>query len=563
MSDLTESSSTTGFGSFDLSPRREWNSFNHDELTDRITTYPLQVRQLFESAVGRNSSTNITSRKADVSNDFAAMNLSPELLYQVFDEIIAPFREQFDDHLVPQSFREKGIRFQVVESSFSPESGSFTNLTVTGEVSQRNLDQMTGNRQIVDPLATYRMIQSGTAAAERIPDGWLKSEEAAQELERLSWDEDEMSEEDTDDDSDSDESSHDDTAGSGEEPAAHALRESDHSLKTEFDLDPSGLKRAFRATNRRDEPSSKGKPTSSGSATSSVSTSPLVSAPSSPRIRPAITVPESRVPATTEEDITSDLLHLDPAIFADDDLEYLDYDFVMVSRPNIWETDEEIVALATSGRDCTRSNTYEARCRFRPPVHYQKLLLLSQLSRGVTAEFGKTLYSNCTAEFPYGPHIFPSFAAERPAILPMIRGIILHLDCSADFNDTITTELAHMLSFFTPSLRPDSPCRKLAYLTVKLRTSLVDIPRRIQEENHREKRQIMDKLRDWGPLFRAVNTDDLLLSVVGIRDEAYYAAEGVPWAERQEDEEREITTSEIRAMWRYAGLLECRDKGFV
>ncbi|KAJ4344282.1 hypothetical protein N0V85_009806, partial [Neurospora sp. IMI 360204] len=163
-------------------------------------------------------------------------------------------------------------------------------------------------------------------------------------------------------------------------------------------------------------------------------------------------------------------------------------------------------------------------------------------------------------EFPYGPHLFPSFAAERPAILPMIRGIILHLDCSADFNDTITTELAHMPSFFSPSLRPDSPCKKLAFLTVKLRTSLADIPRWQQEEDSMEKQLIMDKLREWAPLFRAVHTDELLLSLVGIRHEVFSAAQGVPYGFGHEDREREMTTREIRAMWWYAGLLEWRQR---
>ncbi|KAK3347665.1 hypothetical protein B0H65DRAFT_507701 [Neurospora tetraspora] len=572
MDSTTNNDSTGGFGSFDLSPRKDWNSFNDDkpESLEYEPAYPLQVRHLFESAVGRCSSATTGSRGSDVASSFAAMNLPREILYQVFDHLIAPFKEYPDDNLVPQSFRGKGIRFQVVESPFSPESLLSTDdLIVTGEVSSRNLNQVTGTRQTVDPLATYREIQSGTA--ETIPDGWLQSEEVARELEQLSWNEDEISEEDTEEDSDSDqESSEDNTSEDGEDTAASAPRASRHSLDREVGSDPDGVKRAFLATNRRDDtscvkPSSSGEPSSSRSAKSSVPTSPLVSAPSSPFLKPAIDIPESSIPATAEDDIASDLLHLDPAIFADDDqssdpLEYLDYGFVMVYKPNIWETDEEIVALENSRHWCPRSTTYEARCRFRPPVQYQNLLRLSQLSPGVTEELGKTLYPNCTAEFPYGPHLFPSFAAERPAILPMLRGIILHLDCSADFNDTVTTELAYMLSFFSPSLRPDSPCRKLAFLTVKLRTSLVDIPRWQQEEDSMEKQLIMDKLREWAPLFRAVHTDELLLSLVGIRHEVFSAAQGVPYGFGQEDREREMTTREIRAMWWYAGLLEWRQR---
>lgn len=66
----------------------------------------------------------------------------------------------------------------------------------------------------------------------------------------------------------------------------------------------------------------------------------------------------------------------------------------------------------------------------------------------------------------------------------------------------------------------------------------------------------MDKLREWPLLLRAVNTDELPVSLVGVRDECYYMAERVPWGERQEDGEKVTTTNEIRAMFRYAGLLE-------
>ncbi|KAK3485399.1 uncharacterized protein B0T23DRAFT_408487 [Neurospora hispaniola] len=532
------------------------------------------VRHFFKSAVGRSSLTTPPSHKPDNTN-LAVMDLPSEILCQVFEHIIAPFKEYYDDNLVPQYFRGRGIRFQVVESSFSHESPSSTdNLTVTGEVSIRNLNQMVATRQAVDPLATYREIESGTA--ETIPDGWLQSEGVAQQLEQLSWDEDEMTEEDTDDYSDSDESSDDessddDTADNGEDVAAFVPRASSRRLVLDRDpvCDPDGAKRAFLATNRRDDASCiksspSGEPSSKGSAQSSTPTPSKVSTPATPLLRSAIAIPESSSLATAEDG--KDAEHLDSPIFDDDDddeysdpLEYVDYDFVMVYRPHIWETDEEIVALETPRRACPHSTAYEPRCRFRSPHQYQNLLRLSQLSPGVTKELGKTLYPNCTAEFPYGPHLFPVFAAERPAILPMIRGIILHLDCSADFNDTITTELAHMLSFFSPSLRPDSPCRKLAFLTVKLRTSLVDIPRWPQENVEvplTEKQLIMDKLREWGPLFRAVHTDEFLLRLVGIRHEVCSAAQGVPYGMGQEDWEREVTNREIMAMWRYAGLLE-------
>lgn len=646
MGSMNRNGFTGGFGSFDISPREDWNSFNdgNPDSLEYEPAYPLQVRQFFTSAVRRSvQSTTSPSDEPTVNKNFSVINLPPEILYRIFEHTIAPFKEYCDDKLVPNSFRGKGIRFQVVESTFSHESPFPTdNLTITGEASSRNLSQMAATRQTVDLLATYREIQSGTA--ETIPAGWLQSEGVAQELEQLSWEEDEMTEEDTDDYSDSsessdDESSDDDTLDNGEEVATFVPRASSRRLVLSRDpiCDLDCVQRAFLATNRRDgdgptqshrllidpllekccdllcgftwalddeeelehifddierennnmfvtvfrhphdtkptsdeqedtdasciKSSASGEPSSNGSAQSSTPTSSKVSAPSTPLLRPAIAIPESSSLATMDDGIDAE--HLDPPIFDDDDdeysdpLEYVDYDFVMVYRPHIWETDEEIVALQTSRRVCPHSTAYEPRCCFRSPHQYQNVLRLSQLSPGVTKELGKTLYPNCTAEFPYGPHLFPVFAAERAAILPMIRGTILRLDCSADFNDTITTELAYMLSFFSPSLRPNSPCRKLAFLTVKLRTSLVDIPRWPQVNVPlTEKQLVMDKLKEWGPLFRAVHTDEFLLRLVGVRHEVYSAAQGVPYGMGQEDWAREVTNREIRAMWRYAGLLE-------
>ncbi|KAK3947928.1 hypothetical protein QBC32DRAFT_382633 [Pseudoneurospora amorphoporcata] len=568
MSDLTDSNSTAGFGSFDLSPRKDWNSISDDALGS--LTYPLQVRQLFESAVLRFPSSSATkNREYHIRHDSTIMDLPRELLYVVFDQIIAPFRQHHADHLVPESFKGKGIRFQVVEGSYSPKSPIHTNnLTVTGPASSRNLSQLTRVRHIVDPLQIYREIQDGTAW--EIPSGWLESEEAAQEPERLSLNEDEIFEEDTDEYSDSSDSdaSGDGTVDVGEKTAASTPRASGRPRQARCDpmfimYDPDGVKRATRATNRPDgdgpaSSTDKASTSDSDKGRSLMPASPLGSAPSSPLLTPTKTISKSSVPTTTEDQLEMD----DAGDESDDQSSVYDYDehrvygFVMVSRPQHWETDEEIVALQPPRQCCLENPTPTARCCFRSPQQYQNLLRLSQLSPDVTKEPGKSLYYNCTAEFPYGPHLFPVFAAERPAILPMIRGIILHLECSADFNDTITAELAYMLSYFAPSLRPDSPCRKLAFIAVKIRTSLVDIPRWMREESFMEKKLIMKKLREWAPLFRAVDTDELVVSLVGIRDEVSAAAQGVRYSEGHDEYEFKVTTWEIRTMWRFAGLIE-------
>ncbi|KAK3388657.1 hypothetical protein B0T20DRAFT_364616 [Sordaria brevicollis] len=569
-------SNEEGFGSFNLSPRKDWSSFVDTCYPYPAQHHPLQVRQFFESAVRRRPSTTSTtpaSTKPNISNTHVIMDLPRELLYHAFEDIIAPFKEHRHDGLVPQSFIGNGIRFQVVETSFSPKAPHDSDLIVTGEASSRNINQVTGFGQPVDPLQVYHDIQSGTGGA--VPDGWLKSKKASKELDKLllSWKEDEISEEDlTEEDSDNESEPGDENTGNVSENAAalrYTFRASTRQASwmrqaRQLKIDPDGSGQAF-LKDRRDGDG----PIESHR----VIIDPLEINHGHATIHPRGTNTEQTMPiakpnilATEEDDTIWELLHLDPAIFEDDfyPLEYLEYGFVWVEKPQMWETDEEIVAVGSSPY-CPRRNESVsaikslrevARCRFRSPLQYQNLLRLSQLSRGVTSELGRILYQNCTAEFPYGPHLFHTFAAERPAILPKIRGVILHLECCANLNDTVTSELAYMLSFFSPSLRrPDSPCKqKLEFLSVKLTTTLIYIPH-LLEENSTRKRRLMDKLREWAPLFKAVDTNQLVVMLEGTLSK-YPDDEGRELEEYLSDHESsdgvtgsELIAEDILAMW--------------
>lgn len=46
------------------------------------------------------------------------------------------------------------------------------------------------------------------------------------------------------------------------------------------------------------------------------------------------------------------------------------------------------------------------------------------------------------------------------------------------------------------------------------------------EEDSTEKRLIMDKFRGWAPLFKAVDTENLLVRLVGVREEIFSCGGG-------------------------------------
>src|SRR5690606_15868010 len=76
----------------------------------------------------------------------------------------------------------------------------------------------------------------------------------------------------------------------------------------------------------------------------------------------------------------------------------------------------------------------------------KNLRFLSQVSPQITHELGQVLWDNSSVEFK-GPQFFLDFAAERPAALPLIQGIVLNVDLDGfPALDTQTRQLESMLS---------------------------------------------------------------------------------------------------------------------
>ncbi|KAK3344835.1 hypothetical protein B0H65DRAFT_464669 [Neurospora tetraspora] len=130
-------------------------------------------------------------------------------------------------------------------------------------------------------------------------------------------------------------------------------------------------------------------------------------------------------------------------------------------------------------------------CRYIHPSRYTNLLQLSQMSPFITREFAARLFFNSVFEFTEGPSLFPHFVRDRPAVLPHMRGVILRVECSANFLDTVTSELEAMLSFLANHEEVN-----LRFFTVVLSTGLINISRNQTEAGQCFYRfQILQKLK--------------------------------------------------------------------
>jgi hypothetical protein len=115
---------------------------------------------------------------------------------------------------------------------------------------------------------------------------------------------------------------------------------------------------------------------------------------------------------------------------------------------------------------CRPHPPFYCPCIHAPPAPFLDIISLSQVSRQITRELGECLWESATVKFE-DPGTFLTFARERPAALPFIRGIVLELDCSPESRNlnTDTTELEAMLSFVSENM-------DLRFFDVELRVLL-------------------------------------------------------------------------------------------
>jgi hypothetical protein len=127
----------------------------------------------------------------------------------------------------------------------------------------------------------------------------------------------------------------------------------------------------------------------------------------------------------------------------------------------------------------------------------KNLRFLSQVSPQITHELGQVLWDSSSVEFK-GPQFFLDFAAERPAAVPLIQGIVLNVDLDGfPALDTQTHELKSMLSFVSEHCN-------LRSFAVKLWTNYAAMLS--PEDGGNPDTRVMDKVAEWAPLFRTLRT---------------------------------------------------------
>ncbi|KAK0624263.1 hypothetical protein B0T14DRAFT_495569 [Immersiella caudata] len=144
-----------------------------------------------------------------------------------------------------------------------------------------------------------------------------------------------------------------------------------------------------------------------------------------------------------------------------------------------------------------------ATCSHRNPAAYHNLRRLAQVNPFITTELGTTLWHGSTVEFD-GPETFLSLATERPAILPLIRNVVLNLEIHPilPFGKSGTKNLADVIEIISERMDLDS-------FKVQLGT-----PGTFYADERPEPEWGSEWRREWAPLVRGLKTRRLELGVV-------------------------------------------------
>jgi hypothetical protein len=148
-----------------------------------------------------------------------------------------------------------------------------------------------------------------------------------------------------------------------------------------------------------------------------------------------------------------------------------------------------------------------AACSHRDPAAYDNLRRLAQVSPLVSTELGNAVWHGSTVEFD-GPETFLSLAIDRPAVLPLIRNVVLNLDIHPilPFGKAGTRNLASATEIASEKMDLDS-------FKVQL-----GAPGTFYVDSEPEAEWGTEWRREWAPLFKGLKTRRLELGVVeGLR----------------------------------------------
>lgn len=155
------------------------------------------------------------------------------------------------------------------------------------------------------------------------------------------------------------------------------------------------------------------------------------------------------------------------------------------------------LAFNHAGNYGLKCNDKASPCYFIGEEDCKPLRMLAQVCPQITHKLGQVLWDNSSVEFK-GPQSFLDFAAERPAAMPLVRGIVLNVDLNGfPALDTRTEDLERMLAFVSEHCN-------LRSFAVKLWTEYRAMLS--PEDGGNSDARVSDKLIEWAPLFRTLRT---------------------------------------------------------
>jgi hypothetical protein len=144
-----------------------------------------------------------------------------------------------------------------------------------------------------------------------------------------------------------------------------------------------------------------------------------------------------------------------------------------------------------------------ATCSHRDPAAYDNLRRLAQVSPLMSTELGNALWHGSAVEFD-GPETFLSLAIDRPAVLPLIRRVVLNLEIHPilPFGKAGTKNLASVIEIVTGKMDLDT-------FRVQLGT-----PGTFYVDSEPEPEWGREWREEWAPLFKGLKTRKLELGIV-------------------------------------------------
>ncbi|KAK0737861.1 hypothetical protein B0T18DRAFT_432781 [Schizothecium vesticola] len=166
-------------------------------------------------------------------------------------------------------------------------------------------------------------------------------------------------------------------------------------------------------------------------------------------------------------------------------------------------------------------------CFTRHPSVYDDVRALAQSHPTVAAELGALLWRDAVVEVEE-PAALLRFAQERPAAMPLVRGLVLTLDCAGTDMDTKTEDLEAVVEIV------ERRELRLRVIVVKLHTTVTA----------GEESAVGMRLREWGGLVRRLSTEGFALMV----SDFYHVGEKVKAVEENE-RLREVMRTRLLREW--------------